>query len=296
MLTISVVVPVYNEQSRIGGCLDSLLNQTVPFNEIIIVDNGSTDRSREIVAAAAQTNPVIRLIDEPEPGCYAARATGYDVAVSDIIARTDADVHVSETWAESIVTFFDGTSDIDGTAFSAVTGPMTVYDGPPFAIVEKIATRQPKGHENGREIGSVTGPNHAMRRLAWKEIRENLTARQDVWEDADMGMALTEAGLRCFYNPRMVVAGSIRAQRKSPIKQWHYITGGIRTAQARGNRAAVKVMKADLPVRFVLFTGMWLLFRPWDNESQTWKISRLFRALDDEHGDVTKDRSSTQDS
>jgi len=288
--TISVVIPVFNEELKIADCLRSLINQTLPFDEIILVDNGSTDRSKDIVQEFAKSDSRIKLLDESVPGCYAARAAGYDAATSDIVARTDADTRATPTWAENIVGFFDGP---DGTDFAAVTGPMTVYDGPPFAFVEKFAMRQPKGYENGREIGAVAGPNHAMRASAWQEIRKNLTARQDIWEDADMGMALTEAGLRCFFSPKVLVAGSIRAQRKSPIKQWHYLTGGIRTARARGNQRAITVMKQDLPVRAILFTGMWLLFRPWDEHSRTWRPSRLFRPLEDAHNDVTRYRQSS---
>lgn len=287
MSTISVVIPMYNEEDRIEACLQALIDQTHPVDEIIVVDNMSTDGSSSLVLKMAKSYPVITLMTEESPGCFAARSAGYDAAQGDIIARTDADTHVAPDWAERIVSFLDSDA---GQQFDAMGGLTRLYDAPPFGLIERLSVKAPRGLENGGQIGSITGHNHAMRRLAWKTIRESVTPRQDVWEGLDMGLALTEEGLRIYFDPQMQVASSIRALRKSPISSWWYITGIVRTAKARNNKAAIRIAYAEVPVRFVLFTGMWILFRPWDQPTKTWNPIRLLQPLNDDHWDVTKAR------
>lgn len=283
MSTISVVVPMYNEEDRIEKAVRALLSQSVPFLEVIVVDNGSTDQSISRVEAIARTNPTVRLLHETRPGCFAARNTGYDAVSSDIIARTDADSVVSSEWASSIVSFLDSE---EGAEFDAVTGPVVPYDAPPFRFVTKIA----RGVHDRGECGAVHGPNHALRVSAWKRCRSTVTNRADVWEDLDLSIALHDLDSRVFFLPEAEVRTSIRAERRSPIKNWHYVTGGLRTAHARANPLAIRAMRIDLPIRVVTFTGMWLVFRPWDNESKSWRPSRLFRRLENEHADVTRSR------
>ncbi|GAA4680886.1 glycosyltransferase [Gordonia humi] len=280
MASVSVVVPMYNEHDRIADTLHALLRQSRPIDEIIVVDNNSTDDSSTRVAEIAAEHPTVRLISESEPGCYAARAAGYDAATSDIIARTDADTLVDERWAETIVDFFDSEA---GRPFSASTGSVSLYDGPPFKIIEKVT----QGVAEAQEAPTLVGPNHAIRKSAWLQIRDTLTRRPDVWEDFDISMALKEKGLRIWYTPQQQVSTSCRTQQKSPIANWHYLFGGIRTAKARGDAKSLKTMRIDLPLRFILFTVSWLVFRPWNDRKQTWRPHRLVLPLDHDHGDVT---------
>ncbi|WP_228461121.1 glycosyltransferase [Gordonia spumicola] len=287
MPTISAVVPMFNEHDRIESCIRALLDQTRPLDEIIIVDNGSTDGSADVVAALAADEPTIRMISESVPGCYAARASGYDAAVSDVIARTDADCRVARDWAERIEEFFGGEV---GAEYAAVTGIVTLYDAPPFEFVDRRARSVPDRFANGGQVDGLHGLNHAIRRTAWIAVRDDLTRRQDIWEDLDIAMALGETGERVYFEPRLEVASSVRALRKSPFANRHYVTGGIRTARARGDRRRTRVMYLDVLFRTVGFTGMWLVFRPWDERTKTWKLRRLLQPLDDARWDVTQER------
>ena len=91
---VSVVVPARDEQSTIRALLDSLLQQTCPAAEIIVVDAGSVDRTAEIVREYhAATVPIRLLILGPAfPGT--ARNAGVETAVSEHIAFTDAGIQV----------------------------------------------------------------------------------------------------------------------------------------------------------------------------------------------------------
>lgn len=85
---ISVIIPVYNRELLLGETLRSLLAQTVPAREIIVVDDGSTDRSAEV--AAAFGDPV-RVIRQDNAGPAAARNAGFAVAKSEYIHFFDSD-------------------------------------------------------------------------------------------------------------------------------------------------------------------------------------------------------------
>lgn len=88
---VSVVIPVLNEERHISDCLESVLTQDYPpeLVEIVVADGGSTDRTREIVEAAAARDPRIRIIDNP--GRNQAAGLNRAIAVTDgaVVARLD---------------------------------------------------------------------------------------------------------------------------------------------------------------------------------------------------------------
>ena len=98
---ISVVVPYYDSERFIAGCIESLRaqNGVDGGHEIVFVDNGSRDGSPSIVS---RYDEIIHL-RETKPGAYAARNTGIRRARGEIIAFTDADCEVQPDWLESIL-------------------------------------------------------------------------------------------------------------------------------------------------------------------------------------------------
>lgn len=90
-LSVAAVVPLYNGARWIGGCLESVLAQTHPAAEIIVVDDGSTDNGAEIVEALARKHHRIRLLRKPNGGQSSARNAGAKAARSDLLAFLDQD-------------------------------------------------------------------------------------------------------------------------------------------------------------------------------------------------------------
>jgi len=90
MLTssVSVIIPVRNGELYLAEAIDSVLKQTYPAHEVIVVDNGSTDGSRK---AAERFGRLVRVIDEPLPSIARARNSGVQAASGDLIAFLDAD-------------------------------------------------------------------------------------------------------------------------------------------------------------------------------------------------------------
>ena len=89
---LSVICPIYNEEKYIAKCIDSILAQDYPKDdlEIIFVDGMSKDRTREIISDYTNKYPFIRIIDNPERIVPPAMNKGIKVAKGDIIMRLDA--------------------------------------------------------------------------------------------------------------------------------------------------------------------------------------------------------------
>ncbi|MFH0966674.1 MAG: glycosyltransferase [Methanobacteriota archaeon] len=100
---ISVVVPSFNEEERIDGCLASLTHQTIPRDqyEIIVVDGGSKDNTREIAEKYADT-----VFIQTTPKVGGARNDGAMVTKGDILVTTDADTYLPPDWLERIESGF----------------------------------------------------------------------------------------------------------------------------------------------------------------------------------------------
>ena len=95
---VSVVVPVLNDDARLGMCLDGLTRQSYPADryEVLVVDNGSERPIREVTARY----PGVSCLSEARPGSYAARNAAIKDARGELIAFTDADCVPAEDWIE----------------------------------------------------------------------------------------------------------------------------------------------------------------------------------------------------
>lgn len=108
---VSVIVPVYNGEATILGCLDSLAYQTYPTDkyEIVVVDDGSTDRSPAVVKAwqTGHSELCSKLVVQKNAGPASARNHGAQEAVGSILLFTDADCVPEPDWIERLTAPFD---------------------------------------------------------------------------------------------------------------------------------------------------------------------------------------------
>src|SRR5215216_2566932 len=113
---ISVIISTYNRCDMLSSAIEKLLAQErerVAY-EIIIVDNNSTDRTREVVESfIARGHSNLRYVFEPRQGISYGRNTGIANSKSGIIAFTDDDVQVSGNWIASIKQAFDKHPEVD---------------------------------------------------------------------------------------------------------------------------------------------------------------------------------------
>jgi glycosyltransferase involved in cell wall biosynthesis len=118
-MTVTVIVCAYNEARLLAACLHSLRAQTRLPDEIVVVNNASTDDTGRV----ARSVPGVRVVDEPAKGLVVARETARRLAETDLVAYVDADCRAPITWLERVLARFDRPS-----APVAVTGPYRFYD------------------------------------------------------------------------------------------------------------------------------------------------------------------------
>lgn len=116
---VSVIVCAHNEATFLSGCLHSLLAQTRVPDEILVINNASTDET----SAVADEIPGVRVVDEPRKGLVVARETGRREASGDILVYVDADCRAPLTWLERVERRFDR-----DPALIALSGPYRFYD------------------------------------------------------------------------------------------------------------------------------------------------------------------------
>lgn len=103
MELISVIVPVYNVESYVEECIESIQNQTYMNLEIILVNDGSTDASGDICDQYAAYDERIQVIHKENAGVSAARNTGIESANGDYIGFVDSDDYIAPTMYEDML-------------------------------------------------------------------------------------------------------------------------------------------------------------------------------------------------
>jgi glycosyltransferase involved in cell wall biosynthesis len=133
-MLLSFVVPAYNEEAYLGSCLESILDQTrglEHFTEIIVVNNASTDRTREIALSyVSQDGSQVHLVDESRKGLPFARQAGFLASTGTLIANVDADSRLTPGWVENVLATFRGheSNERRQRPLVALSGPLVYYD------------------------------------------------------------------------------------------------------------------------------------------------------------------------
>jgi glycosyltransferase involved in cell wall biosynthesis len=104
----SVIIPLYNKAAYVEKAIQSVLSQTYPGFELIVVNDGSSDNSLEVVRNCQLSIINCQLIDQPNQGVSVARNNGVKVAKYDYIAFLDADDWWEPTYLEEMKTLIDG--------------------------------------------------------------------------------------------------------------------------------------------------------------------------------------------
>lgn len=104
MTKVSIIIPIYNAEEYLGECLDSVLNQTLKDIEVVCVNDGSIDKSLEIINEYKNKykNKNIKIINQKNAGVIKARITGFKNATGKYIGWVDADDVVDKTMFEKL--------------------------------------------------------------------------------------------------------------------------------------------------------------------------------------------------
>ncbi len=198
--SLSIVIPAYNEESALGACLDSIACQTVLPDEVIVVDNNSTDRT----AAIAASYPFVTLIHEVAQGRAHARNAGFSAAHGDIIGRINADVLLCQDWVRHARQAFDSNQALGG-----LTGPLVTDTIPGTAALS--STFWPRLYfrlvKTVLRTQTMLGGNMLISQQAWATVKHE-TCLDDllVHEDQDISLLLAGYGYEVRQDNRLTAA------------------------------------------------------------------------------------------
>lgn len=212
-LTLSIIIPAYNEERHLPACLESIAAQTVKPYEVIVVDNNSTD------GTVATTKPYgfVKVVRENTQGRVWARNCGFDAAKGEIICRIDADTILPNDWLERVQGFYDQPSNLD----TALTGGCYFYNIrlPNFYgwMQGQIAFRL-----NRLLVGHYItfGSNMAFPRRLWSQVRDQMCLRDDIHEDLDFAIHFHNAGYPITYDETLKVGIKMRRVRSQKSELW----------------------------------------------------------------------------
>jgi glycosyltransferase involved in cell wall biosynthesis len=263
-MTISLVIPVYNEENDIGPCLDAVMAQTVKPLEVIVVDNNSTDKSMEVV----KKYPSVKIITETKQGVDFARDTGFNAAKGDVIGRIDADTQLPIDWIENLERIFK-----DQTV-AAVTGPAYYKDMPAPNISKVFDTIAREMAHKYSDFPFLFGTNMAIRRSAWQAVKDGVCHIKTQHEDIDLGIHVAKAGLKVIFDRNLVVGMSMRRINDSPSKFYKYLHMTIETYDHHG----VDIRLLGYPYTIALlaiYPGMRLVKRAYDPASKQFSLKKF---------------------
>lgn len=219
---ISIVIPAFNEEKRIGRSLAALCNQTVPRDqyELIVVDGGSQDKTRDIAKNYAD----MVFIQESER-VAGARNDGFLRAQYNLVATTDADSVVAPNWVEEAIGSFSNPDVV--LSFGPVTPIEKTDKDRRYALLFNGLMRL---GAHSRLYYYTLGCNTAFRRDAL--LRAGMYRIMDAGDDLEVAVRMRKEGAVKFA-PDMKVGFDFRRYHEfgfwKTIYEWYYIVlqGGI---------------------------------------------------------------------
>lgn len=249
-MNASIVVATYNRAGMLDQCIAALVCQALPANvhwEVLIVDNNSSDGTRDVVARWAARAPIpIRYVFEPRQGKSHALNAGIAQARGAMLAFTDDDVLVPSGWISTTIEALDQWSaDIVGGRI------LPRWDTPPPGWLQASGpfwgplaiNNFPRAHVHGLPYGGpaqVWGANMACRRSVFDRIGgfdATLGPVGDLaykHEDVELVERALSAGLRVVYDPAVSVFHRVPQARMTwrYICRWHWLYGESRAFQS----------------------------------------------------------------
>lgn len=168
---ISIIVPVYNVEAYLERCVESILKQTYTNLEILLVNDGSTDKSGELCDKLALRDHRIRVIHKENGGLSDARNRGIDEASSNLIGFIDSDDYIDEDMYETLYRQM-----VASKADLSMCGHYDVYHQIPEKQVAEIKTWELMPEEAIKmvmeaKILSVTAVNKLYKKALFEQLR-----------------------------------------------------------------------------------------------------------------------------
>jgi glycosyltransferase involved in cell wall biosynthesis len=251
---VSVVVCAYNAERTMEACLASLEVLNYPDYEVVVVNDGSKDRTLEI----AERFPYCRIISQPNKGLSVARNIGAEAATGEIVAYTDSDCVADPDWLTYLV------ARMEEGRLAACGGPN--FPPPEDSLVPAAVAVSPGGPTHvliSDEVAEhIAGCNMAFRRDALLALGGFDPLYRAAGDDVDICWRFQDAGHTIGFSPAAVV--------------WHFRRNTVRAYldQQKGYGKAEALVYAKHPSRFNLFGQAKWLGRIYGDLSAALLLSR----------------------
>ncbi len=220
---ISAIICTHNRDRYLGAAIDSLLQQDFEDYEVVVVDNASSDRTREVVEARL-SHPKLKYVYEPVTGLSVARNTGANTAKSPILAYLDDDAVASSQWLGVLDQAYQQQEKL-AVAGGKVTLIWPEGVEPPPWLSPGLAGNL-GAYDLGNEVLSITNPgltprglNYSIRRTFLDQIGGfdpnlgRVGKRLLSNEELHMTELALKGGWKVAYLPSALVAHNVAAER-----------------------------------------------------------------------------------
>ena len=228
----SLIMTVRNEAASIGRLLDTIPAQTLPPDEIVVVDGGSTDATLEVLSSFKERLP-LRIVSMPGANISAGRNAAIRNASHDIIAATDAGVRLDPRWLEKLTQPLLEEEGVDVVSGFFLPDPQTPFE------TAMGATVLPALEDIDGETFLPSSRSVAFRKAAW-EAAGGYPEWLDYSEDLVFDMRLKEMGHRFVFAPEALVYFRPRSSLKAFYVQYYRYARGDGKADLWRKRHAIR--------------------------------------------------------
>ncbi|MFH1786607.1 MAG: glycosyltransferase family 2 protein [archaeon] len=199
-MRVSVVIPVYNEEKNITATLNSIVRTGYTDMEILVVDDGSTDRTPAIVKKYADKR--VRLLGIKRKGRSGALNYGISKATGDYVLITDADSQVNQDWIEQ------GVKSLEQEGVGAVTGPHFLRETKSMGqkmhllLVLLLHDFLPELLAKFNFCPKITGANVGFEKSIFGKVG---FSEETTTDTLDISFKIVKTGKRLVFNPRMLI-------------------------------------------------------------------------------------------
>lgn len=212
--TISVLVPAYNEERTVKDTIESIFEIDYPIKEVIVINDGSTDRTKEIAEELLKKYPKLKLIDKKNTGKGDSLNTGIKMAKGELIVVVDADSYPSKDSFSKMTGFFDDEKIGAATCVFIPRNKEKFLEKMQFIEYNIIAfTRKLLGYVDA--IYVTPGPLAMYKKTALEKVGGFDT--KNMTEDIEIAWRLTKAG----YKIRMCLSTNATTTAPNKLKDWY---------------------------------------------------------------------------
>ncbi|HSX32594.1 MAG TPA: glycosyltransferase family 2 protein [Candidatus Saccharimonadales bacterium] len=273
-VSVSIVIPAYNEEQHIAACLQSIAAQTVQPFEVIVVDNNSTDQT----VAIARRFPFVKIVHEARQGVVFARDQGFNAARGSIIGRIDADSILTTHWVETVQTLFSNPSldAASGIVHYRDVSWSAAFDAVDLLIRRYMATRMERSGEQ-----FLYGVNMALRRSVWHTVRNDVCHERAFHEDQDLAIHLSERKKRIIFTQAMQTSISPRQAAAGPREFLQYVWSNSKVYDAHSQPSVRYINRVALAVS-CLYVPIHIMYRGYNPKTGRFSFTQALG------GDVSK--------